>query len=153
MTKPLRKIPWCRHYAHMAIIMLSAAVFAFFCLYSAANQQTNDVPKMLSIALGRFLPFLGSLLFLIILFEQMYTRFKPQWKRNVWYYHISVPALYLLAALFLEKSDLLQGDNNFGNSATVTYFFLAVPILLYLYRVFIPFAFVKKIKYAITGDK
>ena len=152
MTKPLRKIPWCRHYAHLVIYTLSVIIFLLAMLCSISEEQAAEQADLIGKALGYTIPFGGSVMCIIIFFEQLFTRFKAQWKRNMWYYHIAIPTLYILITLFLRKSDLVRSMDNFSeDKLPVAYFFIVLPLILYLYRVFVPFRIVKKLKYAISG--
>jgi hypothetical protein len=143
MKKPLRRVPWCRHYAPVAVHLMVGFVFVLDLLLLVSWQDLQQIPNVIGTALGYFMPMSGFWFAVIIFIEQHRTRFEPQWVRNLWYYHITVPALYAMVLLFLRNDDLL---NSMADASTdklpVAYALTALPLLFYLYRIFMPFSLI-----------
>ena len=147
MEKPLRRIPWCRHYASMVVIILAVMTFLFGCLIKASDCQISEFPNVIGFALGYFMPCSGFFMMLIIILEQLFTRFRAQWVRNTWYYHVAISMLYLLVVIFLRQEDLLRSmDQASEDKLPVAYVLTIIPLLFYFYRVFVPFSFVRYFK-------
>lgn len=147
MSKPLRRVPWCRHYASVVVHLMMAFTLLFGCVLAASHQNPQEVPNVIGTALGYLMPCSGFLMVVIIFLEQHFTRFGPLWERNALYYHVFVPALYVVAALFLRKEDLLNAMSDASpDKLPVAYVLMVLPFILYLYRIYVPFSFVSFFK-------
>ena len=147
MDKPLRRVPCCRHYASLVVHLMTGFLFVFACIMAASHQNLQEIPDVIGTALGYLMPCSGLLLVVIILLEQHFTRFEPQWIRNSWYYHVSIPVLYILAVLFLRNEDLLNAMADASpDKLPVAYVMMLLPLFLYLYRILVPFSFISFMK-------
>jgi len=147
MSKPLRRVPWCRHYAPAVVHLMMAFTLIFGCVLAASHQNPQEIPNVIGTALGYLMPCSGFLMAVIIFLEQHFTRFGPLWERNALYYHVFVPALYVAALLFLRKEDLLNAMSDASvDKLSVAYVLMLLPFILYLYRIYVPFSFVSFFK-------